>query len=79
MNFHKLLLTLTGCVCVATVAVQADDDTYSPNANLDYPTKLLFGETHLHSALSADAGGGGTTLMPRDLYRFARGERCRCC
>ncbi|WP_353329993.1 DUF3604 domain-containing protein [Phaeobacter sp. NW0010-22] len=33
----------------------------------------LFGDTHVHSALSADAGGGGTTLMPRDMYRFARG------
>ena len=35
----------------------------------------LFGDTHVHSALSADAGGGGTTLMPRDMYRFARGEQ----
>ena len=26
-------------------------------------------------ALSADAGGGGTRLMPRDAYRFARGEQ----
>lgn len=49
--------------------------TYSPYADRDYPTKLLFGETHIHSALSSDAGGGGTTLMPRDLYRFARGEQ----
>jgi len=31
------------------------------------------GEQHIHSALSADAGGGGTRLMPRELYRFARG------
>jgi hypothetical protein len=48
---------------------------YSPYAEHDYPTELLFGETHIHSALSADAGGGGTTLLPRDLYRFARGEQ----
>ncbi|MCJ8294342.1 MAG: DUF3604 domain-containing protein [Colwellia sp.] len=48
---------------------------YSPYADRDYPTQLLFGETHIHSALSADAGGGGTTLLPRDLYRFARGEQ----
>ena len=27
------------------------------------------------SGRSADAGGGGTTLMPRDMYRFARGEQ----
>lgn len=48
---------------------------YSPNANRGFPTKVLFGDTHVHSALSADAGGGGTTLMPRDMYRFARGEQ----
>jgi len=47
---------------------------YSPNADLDYPSEVYFGETHVHSALSTDAGGGGTTLMPRDIYRFARGE-----
>ena len=35
----------------------------------------LFGDTHVHSALSADASGGGTTLMPRNMYRFARGAQ----
>ncbi len=54
---------------------QKPADKYSPYADRDYPTQLLFGETHIHSALSADAGGGGTTLLPRDLYRFARGEQ----
>ncbi len=48
---------------------------YSPYAERAYPTRVLFGDTHVHSALSADAGGGGTTLMPRDMYRFARGEQ----
>lgn len=48
---------------------------YSPNAERGFPEKVLFGDTHVHSALSADAGGGGTTLMPRDMYRFARGEQ----
>ncbi len=59
------------------IAGAADDESkpYSPNADRDYPTNLYWGETHIHSALSADAGGGGTTLMPRDLYRFARGEQ----
>jgi hypothetical protein len=48
---------------------------YSPNADRGFPTDVYFGDTHVHSALSADAGGGGTTLMPRDMYRFARGEQ----
>lgn len=36
---------------------------------------MFFGDTHVHTGLSADAGGGGTRLMPRDAYRFARGEQ----
>ena len=47
---------------------------YSPHGDRNFPTEVYFGETHVHSALSTDAGGGGTTLMPRDIYRFARGE-----
>lgn len=48
---------------------------YSPFADRGFPEQALFGDTHVHSALSADAGGGGTSLMPRDMYRFARGEQ----
>lgn len=48
---------------------------YSPYANRAFPDEVFFGETHVHTALSADAGGGGTTLLPRDAYRFARGEQ----
>jgi hypothetical protein len=47
---------------------------YSPYAGRNYPDKALFGDTHAHTALSADAGGSGTTLMPSDAFRFARGE-----
>jgi len=74
-NALKILLTIAGSITVSTVVAQSTDEPYSPNADLGYPTRLLFGETHLHSALSADAGGGGTSLMPRDLYRFARSEQ----
>ena len=48
---------------------------YSPYADVDYPTDVFFGDTHVHTALSGDAGGAGTTLMPADAYRFARGEQ----
>ena len=48
---------------------------YSPYADRAFPTDVYFGDTHVHTGLSADAGGGGTRLMPRDAYRFARGEQ----
>ncbi len=48
---------------------------YSPYADRAFPTEVYFGDTHVHTALSADAGGSGTRLLPRDAYRFARGEQ----
>ena len=48
---------------------------YSPYADRDFPTRPLFGDTHLHTALSLDAGAAGAILKPRDAYRFARGEQ----
>jgi len=47
---------------------------YSPYAGRDFPTRPFFGDTHVHTATSFDAGAFGTTLGPRDAYRFARGE-----
>jgi hypothetical protein len=48
---------------------------YSPYADRAFPTDVYFGDVHVHTGLSTDAGGGGTRLMPRDAYRFARGEQ----
>ncbi len=48
---------------------------YSPYADRGYPTDVFFGDVHVHTGLSGDAGGGGTRLMPRDAYRFASGEQ----
>ncbi|MBN8509798.1 MAG: DUF3604 domain-containing protein [Burkholderiales bacterium] len=48
---------------------------YSPYADRSYPTQVFFGDTHLHTAFSMDAGAFGARLTPRDAYRFARGEQ----
>jgi hypothetical protein len=47
---------------------------YSPYAKRDYPTRPLFGDTHLHTAASFDAGAFGARLGPREAFRFAQGE-----
>src|SRR5262245_13780011 len=48
---------------------------YSPYAGRNYPERAYFGDQHVHTAWSVDAGGGGTTLTPEDAVRFARGEQ----
>ena len=47
---------------------------YSPYAQRHYPTQVYWGDTHLHTGLSFDAGTFGARLMPEDAYRFAKGE-----
>jgi hypothetical protein len=47
---------------------------YSPYAGRDFPARVFFGDTHVHTATSFDSGAFGTTLGPEDAYRFARGE-----
>jgi hypothetical protein len=48
---------------------------YSPYADRKFPTRPFFGDTHLHTAFSMDAGAFGCRLNPRDALRFARGEQ----
>jgi hypothetical protein len=48
---------------------------YSPYVDRAFPTRPLFGDTHLHTSFSMDAGAFGARLTPRDAYRFARGEQ----
>ncbi len=48
---------------------------YSPYADLSYPTNAWWGETHLHTSFSPDAGLVGDHLSPDEAFRFARGEQ----
>ncbi|MFB1490409.1 MULTISPECIES: DUF3604 domain-containing protein [unclassified Thiocapsa] len=51
------------------------DRTYSPYPEQTFPNRVFFGDTHLHTSYSTDAGMIGNTLGPEDAYRFARGEQ----
>jgi len=50
---------------------------YSPYAGRNFPTRPFFGDTHLHTAYSMDAGAFGARLTPSDAYRFASGEEVK--
>ena len=63
---RRALLLL--CLPLIAVAEEYSPFVASPNR------QVFFGDTHLHSAFSSDAGLIGTTLQPADAYRFARGE-----
>ena len=47
---------------------------YSPYAKRGFPERPLWGDSHVHTNLSMDAGLFGNRLGPRVAYRFARGE-----
>ncbi len=47
---------------------------YSPHAGRSYHERPYFGDQHVHTAWSADAGMSGATLTPEDALRFARGD-----
>ena len=49
--------------------------TFSPYADRPFPSGLYWGDTHVHTGLSLDAGLFGNILGHEDAYRFARGEQ----
>ena len=81
MRIRHLSLALAA-VAVAAVVCWAQDApapsdkprNYSPYPGKTFPNRVYFGDTHLHTSYSTDAGMVGNTLGPEEAYRFARGE-----
>jgi hypothetical protein len=46
---------------------------YSPYPEKTFPNNVYFGDTHLHTAFSTDAGMVGNIRGPEDAYQLARG------
>jgi hypothetical protein len=51
-----------------------DHHAYSKPTDTTHPQRVLWGDTHLHTDNSIDAGLFGTRLGPEDAFRFARGD-----
>ena len=47
---------------------------YSPYPAKTFPNRVYFGDTHLHTSYSTDAGMVGNIRTPEDAYRVSRGE-----
>lgn len=64
--------------CVQTDKPAADRDRKAPESvravEDDFPQRVYWGDTHLHTANSVDAFGLGARIAPEDALRFARGE-----
>ena len=54
--------------------IVSPEKEYSPYLDYNYPDKVFFGDTHLHTSYSTDAGLFGATIGPDEAYRFAKGE-----
>ena len=72
----KLLVTTAALLAINVgAAVAQETKSYSPYAGSEQPRNVYFGDTHLHTTYSPDAGlTGNVKLTPADAYKFARGD-----
>ena len=66
----SILLCVANILLVSTAS--AADKSYAPIAK--HPVQVYFGDPHLHTSLSMDAGAWGNKLGLEPAYRFARGN-----
>ena len=63
-----------GTVNPEAAARQFKKPGFSPYAGRNYPTRVYWGDSHVHTAMSLDARTAGNALGPEEALRFARGE-----
>jgi len=66
-----------GDVGIDPADIKLGEKHYSPYLDQSYPNRVFWGDTHLHTSYSTDAGMIGNTLGPDEAFRFARGEKVR--
>lgn len=86
MKIQQAIWSLVGSALIVTSALAQDaspsanavsdahgSNEFSPYVGRNYPTKVLWGDQHLHTAISVDAGTM-CRLGQEDAYRFALGQ-----
>ena len=71
VNRRTLPILATAAVSLLLAQVASAE---KPCADHREERRALFGELHIHTAISMDANVFGTRLRPDDAYRFAKGE-----
>jgi hypothetical protein len=71
---EQAVQTDTGTLDQETAGQVFKKPGYSPYAGRNFPTRVYWGDTHLHTLLSMDAAALGCKVGPEEAYRFARGE-----
>ncbi len=82
-NIGVALATIAVMIAQTAIAQEFTVDSlrkqgveYSPYINQSFPQRVFWGDTHLHTTYSPDAGiVGNFNLGPAEAYRFARGEQ----
>jgi len=80
--FNGMFRSVSFVFLVAVVTACGQPDPVVSNSSEVAPqstatTNVYFGDTHLHTEYSFDAGSFGNRLGPDEAYRFTRGERVR--
>lgn len=87
INVKKIIIVFT-CTCMV---LGCGSDTNDNKANTNnaalitketviessYPDRVYWGDQHLHTAWSGDAGAAGSVVGPEDALRFAMGEEIK--
>ena len=74
LNIKVFALSVLLVPMMAMAGHDASGDHYSPFVIKETAQQVYWGDTHLHTSYSADAGMVGNTLGPEQAYRFALGH-----
>jgi Protein of unknown function (DUF3604) len=72
------ITALSGCKKQEVPATETVATASAPESEIvttpEYPERAYFGDTHVHTGWSADAGLDGAVTGPEDAFRLGRGE-----